>query len=102
MTNRKEHSEYAETAVLPVHLRPDRVEAVENNPAPPVGVSCSMPQPCDAWIAFHEFTPALRPRRSAWPSIVFASALPTVQSLQVSASFVPSSFVPVMMSCCNC
>ena len=29
MTNRKEHSEFAETAVLPVHLRPDRVEALD-------------------------------------------------------------------------
>jgi hypothetical protein len=29
MTNRKEHSDHAETAVLPWHLRPDRVEALD-------------------------------------------------------------------------
>ena len=30
MTNRKEHSDHAETAVLPLHLRPDRVEALDS------------------------------------------------------------------------
>ena len=63
--------------------------------------SFSIEQPCDAWIAFHEFTPGLRPKRSAWPSIAVASA-PSVQLLHVAAFFVPSSFVPVRMSCASC
>lgn len=29
MTNRKEHTDFAETSVLPLHLRPDRVEALD-------------------------------------------------------------------------
>ena len=47
---------------------PDRAQLVAkqySRPAPPVGASCSRPQPCDGWIWFQELTPGLRPMRSA-------------------------------------